>query len=124
MKTGALAACAVVLAACQAHPTAQANATLSPTPTAWAQPSPSATSDPSAAPDPSHVFVLVLENRSYSQVVGTSYIAQLASQYGLASNYRGISHPSLPNYLAMTSGSTWGVADDGWHNLPAGGLGA
>jgi hypothetical protein len=124
MKTGALAACAVMLAACQAHPAAQANATHSPTPTVQAQPSPSATSDPSAAPDPAHVFVIVLENRSYSQVVGTSYIAQLASQYGLASNYRGISHPSLPNYLAMTSGSTWGVADDGWHNLPAGGLGA
>jgi len=124
MKTGALAACAVMLAACQAHPAAQANATHSPTPTLQAQPSPSATSDPSAAPDPSHVFVIVLENRSYSQVVGTSYIAQLASEYGLASNYRGISHPSLPNYLAMTSGSTWGVADDGWHNLPAGGLGA
>jgi hypothetical protein len=124
MKTGALAACAVVLAACQAHPAAQANATHSPTPTVQAQTSPSTTPDPSAAPDPAHVFVIVLENRSYSQVVGTSYIAQLASQYGLASNYRGISHPSLPNYLAMTSGSTWGVADDGWHNLPAGGLGA
>src|SRR5439155_250748 len=45
-------------------------------------------------------------------------------RYGLATNYHGITHPSLPNYLAMTSGSTWGVTDDGFHDLPAGGLGA
>src|SRR2546430_9039972 len=30
----------------------------------------------------------------------------------------------MPNYLAMTSATTWGIADDGWHTLPAGGLGA
>ena len=66
----------------------------------------------------------MLENRSYSQVVGSGYIAQLAQQYGVAANYHGISHPSLPNYLAMTSGSTYGIADDGWHSLAAGGLGA
>ena len=67
--------------------------------------------------------MIVLENRSYSQVVGSGYIADLVAKYGLATNYHGITHPSLPNYLAMTSGSTWGVADDGWHSLPAGGLG-
>ena len=67
--------------------------------------------------------MIVLENRSYAQVRESGYIAQLAQQYSVASNYRGISHPSLPNYLAMTSGSTWGVADDGWHKLPAGGVG-
>ncbi len=71
------------------------------------------------APDPTHVFVIVLENRSYDQVVGSGYIAQLAQQYAIATNYHGVYHPSLPNYLAMTSGSTWGVADDGWHSLPA-----
>ena len=65
----------------------------------------------------------MLENRSYSQVVDSGYIAELAAKYGLATNYHAITHPSLPNYLAMTSGSTWGVVDDGWHGLPAGGLG-
>jgi phospholipase C len=64
-----------------------------------------------------------MENRSYAQVVGNGYIAQLAAQYGVATDYHGVSHPSLPNYLAMTSGSTWGIADDGFHALPAGGLG-
>ena len=65
-----------------------------------------------------------MENRSASQAIAGSYTSQLAATYGVATNYRGITHPSLPNYLAMTSGSTWGVTDDGWHELPAGGLGS
>lgn len=68
--------------------------------------------------------MIVLENRSYSQAIAGTYIAQLAQKYALATNYHGVSHPSLPNYLALTSGSTWGIADDGWHALPAGGIGA
>jgi len=79
---------------------------------------------PSTSPTPSHVFVIVMENRSYSEAIAGRYTAQLARQYGVATNYRGITHPSLPNYLAMTSGSTWGVTDDGFHALPAGGLGS
>ena len=80
--------------------------------------------EPSSTPTPSHVYVIVLENRSYAQVVGNGYIAQLAQKYAYTANYHGVSHPSLPNYLALTSGTTYGITDDGWHNLPAGGLGA
>lgn len=87
-------------------------------------PSPAPTARQSPAPNLPHVFVIVLENRSYSEVVSMSYVAQLASKYGLATNYHGVAHPSLPNYLALTSGSTWGIADDGYHRLPAGGLGS
>ncbi len=65
-----------------------------------------------------------MENRSYSQAITGTYTAGLASKYAVATNYHGVSHPSLPNYLALTSGSTWGIADDGWHLLPAGGIGA
>jgi phosphatidylinositol-3-phosphatase len=65
-----------------------------------------------------------MENRSYDQAIAGGYTAQLAAKYSVATNYHGVSHPSLPNYLALTSGSTWGIADDGWHPLPAGGLGA
>jgi len=99
----------------------------SPTPLAAVQtPSDSSSPDPTptATPTPSHVFVIVMENRSASQAITGRYTSQLAAQYGVATNYRGVSHPSLPNYLAMTSGSTWGITDDGFHNLPAGGLGA
>jgi len=65
-----------------------------------------------------------MENRSASQALQGSYTAQLAATYGAATNYHGVGHPSLPNYLALTSGSTWGITDDGFHNLPPGGLGA
>jgi phospholipase C len=65
-----------------------------------------------------------MENRSYSQAISSAYVSSLAAQYAIATDYHGVSHPSLPNYLALTSGSTWGIADDGFHALPAGGLGA
>ena len=103
--------------------TAQTHSSPTPPPTILTAP-PTSTPEASPTPDPTHVFVIVLENRSYSQVIGMSYVSQLAQQYGVAANYHGVSHPSLPNYLAMTSGSTWGIYDDGWHNLPAGGLGS
>ena len=81
------------------------------------------TASPTQGPPPLRIFLIVMENRSYSQAIAGSYTAQLAAKYGVATRYRGITHPSLPNYLAMTSGSTWGVTDDGFHSLPAGGLG-
>lgn len=66
-----------------------------------------------------HVVWIAPENHSYGQIIGASdapYINQLASQHGLASNFYAESHPSLPNYIAMTSGSTQGIGDD---DLPA-----
>ena len=78
---------------------------------------------PSPAPAPKHVFVIVLENTPYQVAIRQRYIAGLARQYAVATNYSEISNPSLPNYLAMTSGSTWGISDDEFHTLPATGLG-
>jgi hypothetical protein len=92
---------------------------------------PATLAQPSAEPEPQppppqlpHVFVIVMENRTYSQAISGGYATQLAAQFGVATNYRGVSHPSLPNYLALTSGSTWDITDDGFHALPKGGLGA
>ena len=45
------------------------------------------------------------------------------TQYAVATNYHDLGNPSLPNYLAMTSGSTWGIRDDSYHQLPASGIG-
>lgn len=62
-----------------------------------------------------HVFIIVEENKPISDVMGNSqapYINALAKQYAVASNYYGVAHPSLPNYLALTSGSTDGVTSD------------
>jgi hypothetical protein len=56
-----------------------------------------------------------MENRSYSQIIGSSsapYINLLARGCGLAANYTAVSHPSLPNYIAATSGGTRGITDD------------
>jgi phospholipase C len=62
-----------------------------------------------------HVIVIVLENHSYSQILGSPSapdLNALADECGVAANYHSITHPSLPNYLAMTSGSTYGIATD------------
>jgi acid phosphatase len=50
-----------------------------------------------------------MENRSYSEVVKAPYISALSSQCGLATNYHNVSHPSQPNYIAMTSGRPMGA---------------
>jgi phosphatidylinositol-3-phosphatase len=66
----------------------------------------------------SHVFVIVMENKSPAEALTGAFTASLAARYGVAGNYRATTHPSVPNYLALTSGSTWGVTDDSYHWLP------
>jgi hypothetical protein len=61
----------------------------------------------------SHVVLVVLENHTYDQVAHSSpYLNALARACGLAMNYHAITHPSLPNYLALTSGTTAGIDSD------------
>ena len=120
----ALSVIALMLAGACTHGVAQVRSTPVAAPSLVASPVVTPSPAASPTPEPPHVFVIVLENRSYSQAITTPYLAQLAGSYGLATNYHGVSHPSLPNYLALTSGSTYGIADDGWHPLPAGGIGA
>jgi phosphatidylinositol-3-phosphatase len=55
-----------------------------------------------------HVIWIVMENQSFSQVMTAPYISSLAAQCGVATNYHNVSHPSLPNYIAMTSGRPMG----------------
>src|ERR1051326_5003636 len=62
-----------------------------------------------------HIFTIMMENHSYNEIIGSSqapYINGLANANGLATNYFAVSHPSLPNYLAATGGSTFGVTTD------------
>ena len=70
-----------------------------------------------------HVFVIVMENHTPAQALTGPFTASLAAKYGVAANYSAITHPSVPNYLALTSGQTWGVTDDSYHALPAADLG-
>jgi len=68
------------------------------------------------APAFAHIFTIVMENHNYNEVIGNTaqapYENSLLSQYGLATNYSAVSHPSLPNYLALVGGSTFGISTD------------
>ncbi len=82
----------------------------------------SASSSGSGATGARHVWIIVMENRAYSQVIGDAdapFLNQLAADNGLATDYHGVAHPSEPNYLALVSGSTQGVTDDGVHDISA-----
>jgi hypothetical protein len=57
---------------------------------------------------------ILLENVGYSVVGSPSapYLNSLVAACGLATNDLAVAHPSLPNYVALTSGSTQGITDD------------
>jgi hypothetical protein len=62
-----------------------------------------------------HVVWIVMENTSAHEVLGSSnapYLNTLANNCGVATKFFAETHPSLPNYIAMTSGSTHGISDD------------
>jgi phosphatidylinositol-3-phosphatase len=59
--------------------------------------------------------VIVMENEDYGDIIGshqTPFIKSLASRYALATAMYATRHPSLPNYLALTGGSTVGITSD------------
>jgi phospholipase C len=62
-----------------------------------------------------HVFLVIEENRSYEAILGDTYapnLSRLANTYGSATGFYAERHPSEPNYVAISSGSTYGVKDD------------
>ena len=62
-----------------------------------------------------HIFVIVEENHGYTDVIGNPAapnLNALASQYGSATNYFAVAHPSEPNYVALLGGSTFNVNSD------------
>jgi phosphatidylinositol-3-phosphatase len=62
-----------------------------------------------------HVFVIMMENTGFDSLIGNPnapFINSVAATNGLATNYFGVTHPSQPNYIAATSGSTNGVTND------------
>ncbi|MGZ3622980.1 MAG: alkaline phosphatase family protein [Ktedonobacteraceae bacterium] len=68
-----------------------------------------------------HVFIIMMENTGYGSLIGNPnapWINMAAKTYGLATNYYGVAHPSQPNYIAATSGSTNGVTGDGDVTIP------
>ena len=62
-----------------------------------------------------HIVIIVLENKAASEILGASaasYFNKRAAEFSLATNYQAIMHPSLPNYLALTSGTNAGITSD------------
>ena len=69
----------------------------------------------SRVPRLEHVVVVVFENKERGSVLGSGAaptLDRLAAGYAQASDDRAVAHPSLPNYLALVSGSTHGVTND------------
>jgi hypothetical protein len=97
---------------------ASSGSTATPTPTPVSTPTPTATPSPTPAPSPSptpttipaadHVFLILLENHAFNQVIGSPfmpYLNSLASQHSLATNYFANTHPSIGNYFMLTTGN-------------------
>jgi acid phosphatase len=79
-------------------------ASPTPTPTPAATPLPT----PATIPAADHVFLIVLENHAFSQVIGSPfmpYLNSLAAQHSLATNYFADTHPSIGNYFMLTTGN-------------------
>jgi hypothetical protein len=75
----------------------------------------------SGIPDYQHIFVLMMENHDYGEIIGNTNaptINTLAQTYALATNYFGVTHPSEPNYLATIAGSFFGIQDDAPPSAP------
>jgi hypothetical protein len=105
-----LVAASALLASCGASMSpSQTRAAATPS----IKPCGTATTSPPARYD--HVVWVVMENKPYSDVMGSksaAFTRSLASGCASAENFHAERHPSLPNYIAMTSGSTHGIKDD------------
>lgn len=77
---------------------------------------------PKGVPRLDHVFVIMMENHGYKQIIGnpdTPFANSYAQSANHATNYYAVAHPSLTNYLEFVGGSNFGVHSDNnpdWHN--------
>ncbi len=111
-RPAAVWAAVVLLSACGLSACGPAASTASRA--ATTQGPTSVANTPAGAPVP-HVMLIVLENREASDVVANPAAPELnslASHYGLATQAYATTHPSLPNYLELLTGSTLGVTSD------------
>ncbi len=73
---------------------------------------------PAEAGPPKHIFLIMMENHGTEEILSNGadapFVGQLIKQPGVryATQYFGVTRPSLPNYLALISGSSQGIYDD------------
>jgi phosphatidylinositol-3-phosphatase len=90
-----------------ATPTLTQTPAITPTPTLI----PTATPKP-LIPNFDHIVVIIFENKEYGSVIGNPDMPvfnRLAKDYTLLSQFYAVTHPSLPNYIAMIGGDTFGI---------------
>ena len=83
-------------------------------------PAPTVTTSPSSTPATlipnfSHIVLIIFENKEFSTVIGSPDMTtfnQLADAHSLLTQEYATLHPSLPNYLALIGGDTFGITDD------------
>ena len=122
-----LAGCGGTAATTTSAPSASLTTQTPATATALAAASTTVTGTPSPTPgsgmpDFAHIYVIILENKEYGRIVGSSaapYMNQLIARYGQATNLYAETHPSEPNYIALTSGGLQGTDGDGTYDLSA-----
>jgi phospholipase C len=99
-------------------PTATIANTTSATLTATAAATASSVATPvpaSGLPDFRHIVILIFENTEFGKVIGSPYMPtynRLANLGTLLTQYYAVTHPSLPNYLSLVGGDTFGVTTD------------
>jgi acid phosphatase len=99
---------ACLLAGCSTTPATQQTPPPATTTTSPGAPAPT-------VPRPDHVVVVLEENHSYDDIIGSSdapYLNSLASRGALFTKSFALTHPSEPNYIALFSGSTQDVTSD------------
>jgi len=96
--------------------------TVAPLPSPTFTPAPTLTPSLEATPTPAplvpdfkHIVIIIFENKEYGTVIGNgsmAYFNLLASTYTLLNQHYAPTHPSLPNYLALIGGDTFGIFDN------------
>ena len=82
---------------------------------ASALPPDAASPEAQAIPAFSHVIIVIFENKEFGDVMGNRGMPNFnrwAGEYALLTRYCAVSHPSLPNYLALIGGDLFGVQND------------
>jgi hypothetical protein len=101
--------------------TALAGACSSTNPTEKSERTANAGQAATGFPTYDHVFLVISENHKLDQIIGNPaapIINALATSYGLATQYAGVSDPSEPNYVAMLGGSDFGISSDDPYFFP------
>ncbi len=94
--------------------------TLFPTPTSLPTETPTPIPSPTVTPKPlvpnfEHIAIIIFENKEFGSVIGNSLMPnynKLASEYTLLTQYYAVTHPSLPNYIALMGGDTFGITSN------------